>query len=208
MNAMQGCQEEEAIKEFLSDRVSNSHDPRTEEEKSGIQERPKIPQSLMTETQKKADAGFAMYTEKVAAGISRAQDAAVKWTPVQEPPNGKFYDTSGHWYEDDPEATSTDPVEDLSRSRKDSPVCTGLLDYFPLAMMEIAKVSKISGQKHHPGEKMHWERGKSTDHEDCLVRHLLERGGRDGDGQRHTAKVAWRALALLQLEIENDKDPV
>jgi hypothetical protein len=34
------------------------------------------------------------------------------------------------------------------------------------------------------------------------VRHLIERGTRDTDGQRHTAKVAWRALALLQEELE------
>jgi hypothetical protein len=31
----------------------------------------------------------------------------------------------------------------------------------------------------------------------------LEAGTIDSDGLRHTAKVAWRALALLQVEIEN-----
>jgi hypothetical protein len=52
---------------------------------------------------------------------------------------------------------------------------------------------------------MHWARGKSTDHADCIARHLIERGKVDTDGVRHSAKTAWRALALLQLEIEADR---
>lgn len=40
------------------------------------------------------------------------------------------------------------------------------------------------------------------DQEDCIVRHLMERGAVDTDGMRHSAKLAWRALALLQLELE------
>jgi hypothetical protein len=49
---------------------------------------------------------------------------------------------------------------------------------------------------------MHWAREKSTDHADCIGRHLIERGTVDTDGVRHSTKVAWRAFALLQLEIE------
>jgi hypothetical protein len=49
---------------------------------------------------------------------------------------------------------------------------------------------------------MHWARGKSADHADCILRHLIDRGTMDSDGLRHTAKVAWRALALLQEELE------
>jgi hypothetical protein len=37
------------------------------------------------------------------------------------------------------------------------------------------------------------------------MRHFLQRGTLDTDGQRHTAKAAWRMLALLQKEIENEK---
>jgi hypothetical protein len=36
------------------------------------------------------------------------------------------------------------------------------------------------------------------------MRHFLERGTLDKDGIRHSAKVAWRALAILQLEIEGE----
>jgi hypothetical protein len=86
--------------------------------------------------------------------------------------------------------------------RKATPICTGVLDYFPLALAEIARVSKAGNDQHNPGQPLHWAKGKSTDHADCLVRHLFERGTRDTDGQLHTAKAAWRALALLQTELE------
>jgi hypothetical protein len=40
------------------------------------------------------------------------------------------------------------------------------------------------------------------DHADTMMRHFLERGTVDTDGVRHSAKMAWRALALLQVEME------
>jgi hypothetical protein len=33
----------------------------------------------------------------------------------------------------------------------------------------------------------------------------MDRGKADSDGMRHSAKMAWRALALLQREIEGEK---
>lgn len=90
-------------------------------------------------------------------------------------------------------------------ARKQIPVCTGVLDYFPDALAAVAEVSWQGNQQHNPGEPLHWAREKSADHGDCLVRHLLERGTVDVDGQRHTAKMAWRALAILQLEIEAER---
>lgn len=90
-----------------------------------------------------------------------------------------------------------------SSERKAIPVATGVLDYFPAALVEIAKVSKYGNDKHNPGESLHWTRGKSNDHADALLRHLIDRGGIDPDtGVRHTAELAWRALALLQIELE------
>lgn len=89
--------------------------------------------------------------------------------------------------------------------RKKCPVATGVLDYFPDALMEVARVSYEGSQQHNPGEPVHWERSKSTDEADALMRHLLQRGKRDTDGMRHSAKVAWRALALLQKEIEAER---
>jgi hypothetical protein len=88
------------------------------------------------------------------------------------------------------------------QDRKERPIARGVLDYFPLAIAEVAKVSYVGNQQHNPGEEMHWSRGKSNDHADCIARHLIERGTIDTDGLRHSAKIAWRALALLQLELE------
>jgi len=88
------------------------------------------------------------------------------------------------------------------QDRKDTPVCSGVLDYFPAALAEVARVSKAGNDQHNPGQPLHWARGKANDHADCIIRHLMERGTMDTDGMRHSAKVAWRALALLQEELE------
>jgi hypothetical protein len=88
--------------------------------------------------------------------------------------------------------------------RKEMPIARGVLGYFPDAIAEVAHVSFVGNQQHNPGQPMHWAKGKSTDHADCLVRHLIEAGTIDTDGLRHSAKVAWRALALLQTEIDNE----
>lgn len=93
----------------------------------------------------------------------------------------------------------TDPAE-----RKKIPLATGLLDYFPDALSAVAALSYKGSQQHNPGKPMHWDRSKSTDEDDTLMRHFLERGTLDTDGVRHSAKVAWRALALLQKEIEDE----
>jgi hypothetical protein len=49
------------------------------------------------------------------------------------------------------------------------------------------------------------------DHADCIMRHLTERGGFDiiviegvEHRVRHSAALAWRALALLQEELEEE----
>jgi hypothetical protein len=90
--------------------------------------------------------------------------------------------------------------------RKQRPVATGVLDYFPDALLEVAFTSFMGNKQHNPGEPLHWSRGKSTDHADALLRHLKDRGTIDTDGVRHSAKIAWRALALLQEEIEDEAD--
>jgi hypothetical protein len=94
----------------------------------------------------------------------------------------------------------TDPKE-----RKTYPLATGLLDYFPDALTEVAHVSYVGNQQHNPGQPLHWAKEKSTDEPDALMRHLIQRGTIDTDGIRHSAKVAWRALALLQREIEAER---
>jgi hypothetical protein len=88
------------------------------------------------------------------------------------------------------------------QARKDLPIATGVLDYFPRAIAYVAHVSKIGNDQHNPGEPLHWAKEKSTDHADTIARHLIERGRMDADGVRHSGKIAWRALALLEIELE------
>lgn len=94
------------------------------------------------------------------------------------------------------------PLPTDARDRKLIPLFRGLLKYFPNACAAVAHVSLVGNEQHHPGTELHWDKSKSTDEADALVRHLMESGTYDSDGVRHSAKVAWRALALLEREIE------
>lgn len=109
---------------------------------------------------------------------------------------------------DDQAAVITTVLPTTARARKDIPIASGVLDYFPAALAEVAKVSKGGNDQHNPGEPLHWARGKSMDQADTIIRHFMERGSFDSDGLRHSAKMVWRALALLQLELEADGAPM
>jgi hypothetical protein len=89
-----------------------------------------------------------------------------------------------------------------AKERKATPMARGLLDYFPDALAAVAELSWIGNEQHNPGQPMYWAREKSADHADCIIRHMVDRGKVDTDGIRHATKVAWRALAQLQLELE------
>ena len=88
------------------------------------------------------------------------------------------------------------------KARKALPVATGVIDYFPDALVAIAELSRVGNDQHNPGKPLFWDRTKSSDEADTLMRHFIERGKFDIDGVRHSTKVAWRALALLQKELE------
>lgn len=95
----------------------------------------------------------------------------------------------------------TDPSE-----RKNFPIASGVLDYFPDAIVAISAISKAGNDQHNPGLPLRWTRSKSGDESDTCLRHFMQRGTMDTDGMRHTAKAAWRLLALLQKEIELEQD--
>lgn len=105
----------------------------------------------------------------------------------------------------DCEADPIGHVQGDAAARKAQPVARGCLDYFPDALLAVAELSQVGNDQHNPGQPLHWAKEKSTDEADALLRHLIDRGTRDTDGQRHSAKVAWRALALLQREIEAER---
>lgn len=91
-----------------------------------------------------------------------------------------------------------------SAARKGIPMHAGLLQYFPSALASVAQVSRVCNDKHNPGQPLHWSKENSNDHLDALVRHLADTAvdplARDPeDGTLLAAKVAWRALAQLQV---------
>lgn len=98
-----------------------------------------------------------------------------------------------------------------STNRKNSPVFSGVLQYFPDAIIEVSKHSKKGNDKHNPGEPLQWAKDKSKDHADCIARHLIDIGpnwdqiDHETDSYHATA-LAWRALALLQTLIERSKN--
>lgn len=102
------------------------------------------------------------------------------------------------------------PVD--SEERKRIPLVGGCLRYFPAALAGVAAWSRKGNDKHNPGEPLHWSRGKSSDHDECIIRHTLdledlqaeyERNGSRGELlvelmlEEHDARC-WRALAASQ----------
>lgn len=112
----------------------------------------------------------------------------------------------GYFVEKETETTTDMLLPTDSKVRKTIPITSGVLDYFPLAIAEVAKASYAGNQQHHSDKPLHWDKSKSTDHSDCISRHLIDRGKVDSDGIKHSAKLAWRALALLQIELETEKE--
>jgi hypothetical protein len=97
--------------------------------------------------------------------------------------------------------------------RKNIPIYSGFVRYFPNAMAEVARLSKIGNDQHNPGSPLHWDRSKSGDELDALMRHLTDHAANvpmDTDGVPHLAKVAWRAMAMLEksLEVKADEPEV
>lgn len=86
-----------------------------------------------------------------------------------------------------------------SAARKEYPVYSGLVAYFPSALAAVAHHSYLGNEKHNPGQPLHWARGKSSDEADALLRHLME---------RDYVGMAWRALALLQKHLEANGAPI
>jgi hypothetical protein len=107
--------------------------------------------------------------------------------------------------------TASIPVPDMapprsSAERKGDPLYDGCFAYFPAALALVARLSRKGNDKHNPGEPVHWARGKSTDHNNCELRHMLDAayGGMDENGMDHRVAKAWRALADLQEAAERE----
>ena len=97
------------------------------------------------------------------------------------------------------------PKKEVTEDRKGIPVYSGVLAYFPDAIMEIAKCSSAGQKQHNPNKPLGWDRSKSGDELDAMMRHLLDHAkGNEFDdcGTRHIVKCGWRILAFIQKTIE------
>lgn len=96
-----------------------------------------------------------------------------------------------------------------SSVRKTFPMWSGLLAYFPSALARVSHHSFEGNQKHNPGKPLQHARNKSTDHADCIVRHLLDAHELSGEERlTELAALCWRSLALLQEEAEKQGAPI
>ena len=81
----------------------------------------------------------------------------------------------------------TDPAK-----RKEYVIFSGCINYFPNAIAAVSHLSYKGSQQHHPDHPLHWDKNKSSDELDALMRHMI-----DGDWEQ----VAWRALANLERKL-------
>jgi hypothetical protein len=100
-----------------------------------------------------------------------------------------------------------------AKARKALPIMR-VLGYFTAALAGLTRHAVRGNAAHNPGESLHWARGKSMDHGECVIRHSfdladimawLERNPEHPDraaviemaSHEHDARV-WRALADSQ----------
>jgi hypothetical protein len=86
-----------------------------------------------------------------------------------------------------------------SDARKEYPVYSGFLQYFPAAVAAIAHHSYKGNFKHNPGQPLHHDRAKSGDEPDAMMRHLME---------QDLVGMAWRAMSMLQKHLEAQGAPI
>jgi hypothetical protein len=107
------------------------------------------------------------------------------------------------------------PLPTNSAARKDIPLWTGALAYAPAAFALMAQTSQKGNCKHNPGEPLHHARGKSVDHQDCIVRHMTDFDAMLSYRQRYGAdsvpvdalleelgNLVWRAALFAQEQCE------
>ena len=112
---------------------------------------------------------------------------------------------SGEHYEQDM-LNGFNKAPDKAAERKATPVFSGVLKYFPNALKEVAKCSQAGNDQHHPNTPLHWDKNKSKDELDSMMRHLLDHAEGiefDDCGTRHLTKCAWRLMAMLERTLIN-----
>ena len=92
-------------------------------------------------------------------------------------------------------------------NRKNIPMYRGLLTYFPNALKYVSHVSFKGNEQHHSDKPLHWDKSKSSDELDALLRHLTDHSINpiDEDNILHLGKVAWRSLAMLERYLTDEE---
>ena len=93
-------------------------------------------------------------------------------------------------------ATPILPTDALKR--KGIPIYSGCIKYFPRTLAAVARRSKLGNDQHNPGKPLHWDRSKSGDELDAMMRHLID---------EEWECVAWRALAHCEKMLEQGYEP-
>ena len=94
-----------------------------------------------------------------------------------------------------------------AEERKATPIYSGVIKYFPDAFAEIAKCSYNGQIQHNPNKPLAWDRSKSGDELDAMMRHLIDHAKGiefDDDGTRSIVKCGWRILAYIQKTVEEE----
>lgn len=120
-----------------------------------------------------------------------------------------YYKELGDWYNKGVERdieVDCEVVKSKAQERKEQPAYSGVLSYFPDAIKYVSRASYQGQQQHNPDKPLAWDRSKSGDELDALTRHLIDHSVNpvDDDGILHLGKVAWRALAALQKQLEGN----
>lgn len=131
-------------------------------------------------------------TEK---GIAEWMQKEVMFEAIEAGCAGDDPEAATQTPETEPEAVP--PLPEDAKARKEYPLYRGLFQYFPNALAAVANHSWKGNQQHHPDKPLHWDRNKSTDEEDALLRHVMQ-----GDWEA----AAWRALAKLQKHLEDQEN--
>ena len=132
-------------------------------------------------------------------------DSVAKWQQIMEDMYGNTDDCSFTYLESEEyrncqDGLDIEPPDNKAQLRKNTPVFSGVLKYFPNALKAVARASKAGNDQHHKDKPLHWDMSKSSDEYDAMIRHLLDHQENpvDDDNVLHLTKVAWRALAGLE----------
>lgn len=94
------------------------------------------------------------------------------------------------------EAINSLILPEAAEERKQIPVYSAFVRFFPRAMVAVTQKSMEGQRQHNPdGERIEWIRSKSADDKDSLMRHIID---------EDWAAVAWRAMAILEKELEGE----